>query len=125
MFSQLSNLVASYRRTSALQRSCKISLSTISQSSNDAVSMDHFVLDSLYVFHEMEASVWNSSGLVCDGNTMSSTIDVFETTWPSPFWPLVAFQVYHVFNTENLTHVLRRHAIALHSKPPEDTSKFS
>lgn len=67
-------------------RNHSVSLRTLNRELNSVVGLDHFHLDCLTLFHEMDSVTGHSAAMVLESAVNSASTYAFEACWLSQFW---------------------------------------
>lgn len=70
----------------------KVPLRSLSRSLNDLALVDDIFLDDVKIFHTMYRSTCYSVAMVVPDMSLETALLAFESTYISPFWPLIQVQ---------------------------------
>ena len=89
----------------------KVSLSSINQSFNKVVCIDHFHLGILCICHIMDATTRYSAGAVLNDTGMDAAIGFLDSHWISPFWVPESIKFDQAFANKVFNDFLSLHDI--------------
>ena len=113
------------KATSEPKQARKVSLSTMTTSSNQVVCIDHFHLDEMRVFHIMDSATRFSSSMVVPDTSMHQSLSALESQWISYFSTPEVLLYDHAFENRMFRSYLGMFGNEARPIPPAVTTKTS